>query len=157
MLFRNAFQTKMELSLWIYPRESSFWHAIESTHGLLNSRPNSTISILLKTVVYRVKKWCKICKKTERDNRKELVREQDNLKRNEYEKMQKELFERARLNLEPRVETYAGCRLIPEFERNILAIILQNEVEERCCDETLMAEAVNYVLKTPLEDLRYFL
>ena len=44
----------------------------------------------------RVKKWCKVCKRTERDNRKEFVREQDNLKRCEYEKMQKELFEKAR-------------------------------------------------------------
>jgi hypothetical protein len=45
-----------------------------------------------------VKKWCKACKKTERDTRKDFYRKMDEDRQKEIEIMQDQLFREARLN-----------------------------------------------------------
>ncbi|CDW78290.1 UNKNOWN [Stylonychia lemnae] len=45
-----------------------------------------------------VKKWCQACKNTVRDKRKDYYRQADNERQAEFERMQREMFERARTN-----------------------------------------------------------
>ena len=87
------------------------------------------------------------------------MREQDNLKRSEYERMQKELFEKARRNLFYSQEDHCNADTAygTAQDDNILRVFLGDDVEERCIDQGLMAEAVDYVIRVPLEELRYFL
>ena len=47
---------------------------------------------------FRVKKWCQACKNTARDKRKDYYRQIDNERQAEFERMQREMFERARTN-----------------------------------------------------------
>ena len=72
--------------------------------------------------------------------------------------MQKELFEKARQNLAYSQEDQSRGETDPcGDDDNILRVILGEENEERCIGEEMMSEAVNYVLRVPLEELRYFL
>lgn len=44
----------------------------------------------------RVKKWCKACKNTDREKRKDYHRQADAERQQEFERMQRELFEQAK-------------------------------------------------------------
>ena len=79
------------------------------------------------------------------------------MKRSEYEKMQKELFEKARQNLDYFEYPTKDADPCAHSDSHILRVILGDENEERCIDQEFMSEAVTYVLRTPLEDLRFFL
>lgn len=43
-----------------------------------------------------VKKWCKACKNSDREKRKDYYRQADAERQREFERMQRELFEQAR-------------------------------------------------------------
>ncbi len=64
-------------------------------NGRLNSRLSSTFTYLF---LFRVKKWCKSCKKSARANRKEYFKHLEEQEFREKMKMQQELFNQAKVD-----------------------------------------------------------
>lgn len=96
--------------------------------------------------------------------RKEFIREQEEQIRLEQERMQKRLFEQARMNAGARVEyeeepvredprTFGQNRMSPQF----FALLFGEEGEERMGDEQAMQEAIHFIMQTPEYELITFL
>lgn len=94
-----------------------------SINGQLNSNQNSKIYIFK---IIRVKKWCKICRKSERDHRKEYYRHLEEEKQREFERLQQRLFEEAKEGSND-IEDYHHTH---DMHTNFLNYIVADESEE---------------------------
>lgn len=99
----------------------------------------------------RAKKWCSICKNTERNRRKSYFREFDQEKLNEYEKMQQKLFQEAlnNKNFNTVPETEAPNEPLDRF----LSSLIEESADQIFMEPSLMEYAINYMMSTPEDDL----
>jgi hypothetical protein len=74
-LWNSLFVRTMDHSISLIASVNSLFHVIKATNGRQTSRPSSKSFVLLH--IYRVKKWCKACRKRARLSRKEQIKQMD--------------------------------------------------------------------------------
>ena len=123
--------------------------ATEAIIGLLNLRLSSKF---LFNKDCRVKKWCKACKKSEKEEKKAQFREQERLREEMYAEAQKKLFEQAKQSYHQPPHDDGYCFEVPEPEalvvgEKLMELLQQGEEnDERTYTQEQMNAAVEFVL-----------